>query len=242
VNGDFKSEIHPRDAYQTDAYHLEKYVAPGFYAIAALLLLPIYLFGGTRIGGWDLATLIVFGLVVGHLVESLRLYRWGRAVDKNFSEFNGRVDGLLVASGIGNQIRLWEKAQIIVFTLISPYEKSEFTWNLVRWQKMIVLGQLSLLASAEWLVCATLAIGEHHGWNPLANDFRLAIFKPTLSFWWSVGAETVFAVIMFVIAVAMRRSGLDRQRRNNESLFQIIFRHRDAIVKALNEDTKGKGA
>ena len=86
--------------YNTEPYHLEKYVVPGAVAVALLLILPRYLLSGGALTGVDLGSAIIAVLVIGHVIESMKLYQWGRKVRENFKAFNAKVEGLLSADGI----------------------------------------------------------------------------------------------------------------------------------------------
>jgi len=86
--------------YNTESYHLEKYVVPGAVAVGFLFIFPWYLLGGKGFGGIDLGAAVTAVLVVGHVVESLKVYQWGAKVRVNFKTFNAKVEGLLLADGV----------------------------------------------------------------------------------------------------------------------------------------------
>jgi len=62
--------------YNTEPYHLEKYVVPGALAVTLLFIFPWYFLGGSALGGVDIGTAIIATLAIGHLIESLKIYQW----------------------------------------------------------------------------------------------------------------------------------------------------------------------
>ena len=95
-----ETEYRGSGLWNTEPYHIEKYVVPGAVAVTLLYIFPWYMLGGSALGGVDLGTALIATLVVGHLIESLKVYQWGPMVKKNFSRFNGNIEGLLLAGGI----------------------------------------------------------------------------------------------------------------------------------------------
>src|SRR6476620_8692896 len=80
--------------FDTEPYHLEKYVVPGAVAVAMLFLFPWYLLGGSAaLAGSDLATIVIGSLVLGHIIEAIGLYQWSTAVKQNFKKVNAQTRG-----------------------------------------------------------------------------------------------------------------------------------------------------
>ena len=138
--------------YNTEPYHLEKYVVPGAVAVGFLFIFPWYILGGKGFGGIDLGAAIIAVLVVGHVIESLKVYQWGPKVRVNFKTFNAKVEGLLLADGI--EQNAVDRAKALLFAKLDTSEISGFAWNLVRWQKMTVVAVLLCLSAIEWLLFA----------------------------------------------------------------------------------------
>lgn len=161
--------------YNTEPYHLEKYVVPGAVAVGFLFIFPRYLLGGKGFDGVDLGAAITAVLVVGHVVESLKVYQWGAKVRVNFETFNAKVKGSLLEDGI--EQKAVDQAKALLFAKLNPSEISCFAWNLVRWQKMTVSAVLLWVSAFEWLLFAVLAILERKELNPFAATFQLAVLK-----------------------------------------------------------------
>ena len=220
----------------TDAYHVEKYIVPGAFAIAQLILLPWYLLGGTPLGIWDLGTVLVLALVAGHLIESLKVYQWHPKVKTNYATFTARIEGMLGAWGLTEGIpKSGEKALTVLFTVLPPPERSEWSWNLVRWQKMTVIAVILSAGGLEWLLFAALYAVTPYGHNPFNSSFALAIFRCDISRSWTLLTEILFGVVCFIMAYSVNKFAVNRQERNNESYFQLIRRHKDYILEALRE-------
>lgn len=239
MNNNFQDEKKGR-GFLTEAYHLEKYVVPGAFAVAVIFLLPWYLLGGGPLETWDFGTAVIAALVAGHMIEGLKVYEWRPAVSSNFENFKARVDGLLSGWGIQKPVsEKRDKTLTILFTVLPPTQHSEFSWNLVRWQKMTVMAAILLLGAVEWFIFAVLNYIEPRGYNPFKADFALVLFKPGFSEWWSRGSEVLIGIALAVFGLLVYRSAIGRQKRNNESYFQLILRHRRDILKALSESDAG---
>lgn len=229
----------PKDngIYNTEPYHLEKYVVPGTVAVGFLFIFPWYLLGGKGLGGIDLGAAIIAVLVVGHVIESLKVYQWGPTVRVNFKTFNAKVEGLLLADGIEHNAV--DRAKALLFTKLNPSEISGFAWNLVRWQKMTVFAVLLWLIAFEWLLFAVLAILEGKKLNPFAATFQLAVLKDGAPVWWSVMTHVVLAVIVVLTGWYIYKYGRDRQIRNNNFFFELFQKYREQIVSQLKVSTYG---
>lgn len=232
----------------TDAYHIEKYVVPGAFMVALIFLFPRSLLGGGPLGTWDLGTVLIAALVVGHLIESLKVYQWGPTVRANFESFKGKIEGLLGGWGLPNDQlkKQTDKVLTIVFTVLPPSQRSEFSWNLVRWQKMSVMAVILLLGGIEWFVIAFLAYLQSRGFKPFRLDFALTFFEPDFAGRWSLYGEILIGVVLIVSARFVYLFGIDRQKRNNEAYFQLIRFHKKDILAELTEAEKippsGKGS
>ena len=230
---DTTPKVKSNGIYNTEPYHLEKYVVPGAVAVALLLILPSYLLVGRALGSVDLGSAIIAVLVIGHVIESMKLYQWGRKVRDNFKTFNAKVQGLLSADDI-KEDKL-ERAKAILFSLLKPSEISEFAWNLVRWQKMSIFAVLLCLSAVQWLLFSLLAIAEWCGYNPFRASFKLSVLKSTAPLWWSLIGELVLVVIMIVAAFFVYKYARDRQNRTNGFYFQLFQNYREVIVGQLKK-------
>jgi len=217
--------------YNTEPYHLEKYVVPGAVAVAFLFIFPWYLIGGKGIGAIDLGAAIIAVLVVGHVIEALKVYQWDPKVKVNFKTFNAKVEGLLSVYNIKTE--QIDQAKAVLFSKLDPSEISGFAWNLVRWQKMTVFAALLFLSAIEWVLFAVLAILECKKVNPFATTFQLAFLKDGTSVRWSVVGEFVLAVVVVLIGCFVYKYGLDRQVRNNNFFFQLFVKYHEQIAKQL---------
>lgn len=228
--------------YDTEPYHLEKYVIPGAVAVTVFFLIPWYLLGGEALGTLDLGTTIIGALVAGHIIESLKVYQWGRAVRADFRNFNSRVEGLLAGAGaLGeDKVKSVEDAKTALFTLISAGERSEFAWNLVRWQKMTAIAAILSSGGFQWLLFGALAALELVGLNPFKPRFVLAVLKTEAPVWQSVCGELLLSAILFVSGYYIYKFGRARQTRTNDSYFQLILRYKDTISRRLEELKKKK--
>src|SRR5438270_7764194 len=194
--------------FDTEPYHLEKYVVPGAVAVALLFLLPWYLLGGNgpSLAGSDLATIVIVSLVLGHTMEAFALYQRGPAVKKNFERVNEDIRTVL--KSVVDEKKMpaapFETLMRPLFR-ICPREHSEFAWNLVRWQKMIVIAILLWLAAAQWLLFAFLGYMESKGCNPFNTTWRIVILKPESDPWASVLAVAVVVATLFVAGLASCR-------------------------------------
>lgn len=217
--------------YNTEPYHLEKYVVPGAVAVTFLFIFPWYILGGSALGGADLGTTIIATLAVGHLIESLKVYQWGRKVRENFRIFNAQVQGLLAADGI--EEKELDQAKAVLFSQLNTSEGSGFAWNLVRWQKMTVFAVLLFLSSIQWFLFGILAILECKELNPFTPTFQIVALKEVAPPWSSVVSEVILATAMFLTAWYVYKYGLDRQIRNNGFFFQLFLKYREQIVNQL---------
>jgi hypothetical protein len=217
--------------YYTEPYHLEKYVVPGAVAVGCLFIFPWYLLGGKGFGGVDLGAAVIAVLVVGHVIESLKVYQWGAKVRVNFKEFNANVKGVLLAGGITED--MVEQAKTMLFTKLNTNEISGFAWNLVRWQKMTVFAILLGVSGIEWLLFAVLAILEWKKLNPFVGTFRLTILKNDFSIWWSVTTEVVLSIIIILMGLCVYKYGRDRQIKNNNFFLGLFLKYREQIIHEL---------
>jgi hypothetical protein len=233
MNGEPKDEKDPARGYVTDIFNSEKYVIPGACAVGMLILFPWYLLGGSELGTWDLGTAVIGAFVAGHLLESLKVYKWGPRVRNNSERFDAKLDGLL--EGWGRRSSDREQAKTILFTLMPRDERSELSWNLVRWQKMTVLGVILLGAGVQWLMFAALAFCDHQGHNVFRSKFEIEVLKPEESFWYSCLIEVILATALVTSARFVYVFGLGRQIKNNETYIQLISRHKDSIFKRLDD-------
>jgi hypothetical protein len=221
--------------YNTEPYHLEKYVIPGAVAVGFLFIFPWYLLGGEGFGGIDLGAAIIAVLVVGHVIESLKVYQWGSQVRVNFNMFNAKIEGLLLANELERDAV--NRAKALLFVKLNPSEISGFAWNLVRWQKMTVFAVLLWISTFEWLLFAAMAILEEYQVNPFAATFKLAILKNEITVWSSVVSEVTLAIVIFLTSLGIYKYGLDRQIRNNNFFFELFQKYRDSIVTQLKSST-----
>lgn len=223
--------------YNTEPYHIEKYVVPGAVAVTLLFIFPWYLLGGSALDGVDLGTTIIATLAIGHLIESLKVYQWGRKVRENFRIFNAQVEGLLAADGI--EAKVLDQAKAILFSQLNTSEGSGFAWNLVRWQKMTVFAILLFLSAIEWFLFGILAILEWKELNPFTPTFHIVVLKEWAPPWSLVVSELILVSAMVVTAWYVYKYGLDRQIRNNGFLFQLFLKYRGQIVKQLKKKVSG---
>jgi hypothetical protein len=222
--------------FDAQPFHMEKYVVPGAVAVGLLFLFPWYLLGRTAhgdsvAGSFDLATVVIAALVLGHVVESLKVYEWGKKVRKNRDSLNDKTLGLFAADGKVN----FETAMRTVLNLVSAGRRSEFTWNLVRWQKMVVVGKLLYVASFEWLLFSLLCLLEQRGWNPFTTTWTLKAFKDGLQPIASFVCEFLLAAVLWVTAYCIYRFGLKRQQKTNDFLFDLIVEHRVKIIDLVRQ-------
>lgn len=222
--------------YATDIFHLEKYIVPGTFAVAQLFLLPWYLLGGRPLGTWDLGTVVLLALVAGHLIESLKVYQWGPKVRQNYTQFKGRIEGILGTwEWKSDMPEVAENALTVLFVVMPPTARSEFSWNLVRWQKMTVMSVTLVAGGVEWFLFAILKWLSSCGLNPFNSTFTIAAFKKDIPWHWSALTELILGGLFLVIADRVYKYGLNRQVRNNESYFHLIRRHKEHILAALQE-------
>ena len=222
--------------WNTEPYHIEKYIMPGAVAVTLLFIFPWYLLGGGTLGGVDLGTALLATLVAGHLIESLKVYQWGPMVRKNFGRFNKSTEDLLSAVQIERGAR--ERARTLLFSQLNPSESSEFAWNLVRWQKMTVVAVILCLNTIEWLLFAVLAVLQWKHLNPFAATFQLVLFRKEVPLYWSVVSEVIAAGLMLLAAYFIYRYGLDRQNRNNNFFLELFQKHRRDIVDTLKKEER----
>jgi hypothetical protein len=218
--------------FNTEAEHLEKYVVPGAVAVGFLFILPRYLLIGRGFSGVDLGAAIIAVLVIGHVIESLKVYQWGSKVRVNFKTFNTKVGGFLSAYRIEQQNAI-DKARALLFAKLNPSEMSGFTWNLVRWQKMTVCAVLLWLSAIEWFLFAALAILEWKKLNPFDATFKISVLKDGVSVWWSVVIEIILAFVIILAGRYIYEYGCDRQERNNNILFELYQKYRKDIIAQL---------
>jgi len=230
-------EIKTEGIYTTEPFHVEKYVVPGAVAVAFLFIFPWYLLGGKGFGGIDLGAAIIAVLVVGHVIESLKVYQWGRKVRENFKMFNARVEGLLSADDI--QPGVIDQAKAVLFSKLDANEISGFAWNLVRWQKMTVFAVLLYLSAIEWLLFAVLAILDWKELNPFTTTFQLAVLRDGTQLRWSILGEVFLAAVLGVTAWCIYKYGLGRQVRNNNFFFQLFLKYRTKVGKQLKIENSG---
>lgn len=237
---DIKGTSYDQD--RTETYHVEKYIVPGVYAISFLFLLPYYtLFSkDIVIDTKDLASLVFIGLAVGHLIDALKMYSWGTKVKHNAQLFDKGVAAVLKSWGIRNNDIKEDrvKAQRILFTLLDSGKRTELAWNLVRWQKLIILGILSAIAGLEWIVFAFLAYTEYSKANPFITSFELHLFKAGYPWYCSAVTEFVFGIIMFFIAYRIYKYGLTKQERTNDSYLELLINKKDGILNILNKTSQ----
>lgn len=223
--------------FDAEPYHLEKYVVPGAVAVAMLFLLPWYLLGGQPLlAGSDLATIVIGSLVLGHIIEAIGLYQWSTLVKGNFKKVNAETRGLLLGLGLDeNQLPSapFEGVMRPVFQIVSAGDQSEFAWNLVRWQKMIVIAMLLRLAAVQWILFAVLNYLNTNGWNPFTPTWTIVILKPQWQPSGSLLSALVLAVALWFSASSIYRYGLKRQEKTNEFFFGLIRRNGAAIVAFL---------
>jgi hypothetical protein len=234
------SEPGHRNLYDTEPYHIEKYVIPGAVALTVFFLVPWYLLGGAALDALDIGTAIIAALVAGHIMESLKVYQWPRSVRDDFTNFNSRVEGFLAgAAALGtNKRKSVEDAKSALFTMISSGERSEFAWNLVRWQKMTSIAVVLFFGGWQWLLFSGLAGLELWTWNPFRATFQLAILKEDAHAWQSIVSEFLLAIILLIACYYVHKFGRSRQTRTNDFYFQLILAHKDEIVQRLQDLTK----
>jgi hypothetical protein len=223
--------------FDTEPYHLEKYVVPGAVAVAMLFLLPWYLLGGkSPLENSDLATIIIGSLVLGHIIEAIGLYQWSTRVKANFRKVNAQTGGLLLGLGL-EQHKLpsspFESVMRPMFQRISAGDQSEFAWNLVRWQKMIVIAMILRLAAAQWIIFAILAYLNGRGWNPFNLTWKIVILKPEWEPYGSLFSMLVLVAVLWFSGSSIYKYGLKRQDKTNEFFFGLIRRHGQAMVEFL---------
>lgn len=225
------------DSNITGTYHLDKYIVPGAAAISLLFLIPYYAFGKSGLGLNDFGAVAIIALVVGHFLESLKVYEWGSKVRANDKEMNNRLDGILMVWGIkDDEVQIKRKrAKAILFALMNGSDQSEFAWNLVRWEKMITLAVLCILAGLEWMVFAALSYCEIYYVNPFAIDFSLHMFKSSVPAHWSPVVEALIGCTILLMGNYVYKNGLGRQRRTNESFLHFFIKYDSELIKALEE-------
>lgn len=240
MNGSLEPESEKTPMFDAQPFHMEKYVVPGAVAVGLLFLFPWYLLGRSAsgdsvAGSFDLATVVIAALVLGHVVESLKVYEWGKKVRKNRDTLDNKTLGLFAAekAAIG-EVR-FETAMRTVLNLVSAGRRSEFTWNLVRWQKMVVLGKLIYVASFEWLLFGVLCILEWLGWNPFTTAWTLKLFKNGLQPSASLACEFLLAVLFWITARYIYTFGLTRQQKTNDFLFDLIVENRARIIELVRK-------
>ena len=233
-----EAQLRDEGTYNTEPYHLEKYVVPGAVAVSIIFFGPWYLLGGSALGGVDLGAALIGALVAGHVIESLKVYQWGRKVRENFRLFNAEVKGVLKADGIDETFL--EKAKSMLFSRLSASERSEFSWNLVRWQKMTVFATLLCVGAIEWIVFGILLLLESKKWNPFAGGFEFVILKQTSSPLRSLVAEGILAAMMILGAWYIYKYAIGRQTRNNNFLLQLFLKHRGEIVDQLKQENAAR--
>ena len=236
---DFK-DVQKSDSNITGTYHLDKYIIPGAAAISLLFLIPYYAFGKTGLGLNDFGAVAVIALVVGHFMESLKMYEWGPKVKANYKEMNNQLDGILKVWGIAdNEERTKRRrARSTLFSVMNGSELSEFAWNLVRWEKMTALAVLCILSGMEWIAFAALSYCEIAQVNPFVMDFSLRIFKPIIPSYWSVIVEALLGCIILMTGRAVYKNGLGRQRRTNESLVRLFIKYQHELISSIEETDK----
>jgi hypothetical protein len=224
--------------YEAEPYHIEKYVAPGAVAITVLFLIPWYLLGGSELGGVELGTAVISALVLGHFMESLKVYQWGGSVRKNYRSFLKKVDALIGHWGIIDDDGREKRSVVLgsLFAVIDEGPGSEFAWNLVRWQKMTVIAVVLRAAGILWLLFAALLVADSKGVNPFVSHFTIVVLANQRDVIPTLVADLTIAAGHFVSANYIYQFALDRQVRTNESYFQLVKRYRDPIQRIMAED------
>jgi len=225
--------------YINEVLNFEKYIVPGACALAILVLFPWYMLRGGRLASWDLATIAILTLVSGHLIESLKVYQLVPGVRRNFKDFDFLVQGFF--RGLTGSVL--DKGQLVVvknavFSRMEPGERYEYTWNLLRWQKMVVLSALLGAGGIEWLLFALLSYLSRLDRNPFASDFLLILFRPQYVNRSSLYCEISLGIVLFVCAVIVWRYGLERQRKNNDTYFDSISKHGTTLLDMLSVRSK----
>ncbi len=229
--------------FNTEPYHLEKYIVPGAIAVTILFIFPWYILGGNPLRGVDLGTTIIAVLVVGHVIESLKVYQWGRAVRENYRHFNAKVEGLLHATLNKKEVQeeQIEQAKTILFTQLNSSESSEFAWNLVRWQKMTVFAVILFFSAIQWFSFVILAILERFNYNPFAASFKVTLLRDGSPLWGSYIVDLILCAAMFLTACFVYKYGKSRQVRNNDFYFRLFFKYKEGIIQQLKEgNNKGE--
>ncbi len=227
------------DSTLARTYHIEKYLAPGAFAITLLLLLPLYVFMDPVLSLYDFGCVLIAVLVVGHLLESLKAYLWGGRVSKNGYKFYFEVDDILKSWGFEEKDRHRNRTTAItlVFSLLKEADRSEYTWNLVRWQKMLVESRMCILAGIEWLGIAFLCYLQSLGVQILNVDLKLPFLSEALSPYWSVALELIVASSIALVGWYINSNGVRRQDRTNALYLQFFRQKKDKIVEALSHIT-----
>jgi len=221
--------------FNTEPYHIEKYIAPGAVAVTLLFIFPWYVLSNNPLGGADLGATIFAVLVVGHMLESLKVYQWGRKVREKFRNFNSEVKGLLSGSLKDVKEEEIEQAKAILFTQLNSSESSEFAWNLVRWQKMTVFAALLFASCIQWFLFGILSVFELRSLNPFAAAFKVAILRKDVPQWWSCVGEIILSITMFLAACFVYKYGRARQVRNNNFYFQLFLKYKERVIQQLKE-------
>ncbi len=223
----------------TEPYEMEKYVAPGALSVFLFWILPRLLLAGLTSTSSsvadELAVLIVVAYAVGHLLEALKLYNWPTKSKHEFDIFRTKVKSLLDFEKVKNGQAQEERARALLFTVVGASDRSELSWNLVRWQKMMVFYCLIRGFAGLWICVMILSILENYvGFHLVSSSVRIVVLDPSLPFLVMLAFEALVLAASIWIAHKMLKNGVERQVKNNEAQFELMVKHFAEIKKILD--------
>ena len=225
----------------TNIYHVEKYLIPGASFVFFLFVFPILLTfppESIKVSGeiLSLGTILITSFIAGHYLESLKLYEWFGS--RYLQEFDLKIEVLF---GWDDEIdekrkELCGNARSYIFLLIPEPERSDLAWQLVRWQKVIVLAWVFFLCSVEWLLIL------------LHTTKVISIVNSDFQFWWLTNKnygyffETGLIVLFTCLGFLLYHNGRSKQRKTNGSLFKQMKRMKTELQKFLEVSKEEKAS
>lgn len=223
----------------TEPAEFEKYVAPGAALVTLWWIFPRVLLRGVglqeQIGVGDIASLFLISYFAGHILEALKVYSLPEGVRDNLKTYRTLIEQLLRMRNIQNiDEKLVEDIQASLFTVVNPAEHAEVTFNLVRWQKMIVFRLLFMGSGIIWIGAGILTVLERK------QNFRLFSFSlaspwlnPDLGLPAQLVIEVAAAILSFLVGHIIYNNGKQRQEKTNRAQYELIVKHFSDIIAAV---------